>query len=556
MRRLFASLLVFSLLLLAPLPASAQNAGQADLDAAADQQITAETLGDLEKVIKLAESALEKGLDQGQQDFAKKLLSATLYQHAHRSTDAIFSRRRPDRNWRTIRDQALKDLAKAKKYDPTLPDVYLLEAKLQGELPMGDQQAAIAAVSEAIDVLKARDEPKQLAKAYMQRGRYVEDRDRKLADFEAAVKADPTNAEAGQGVALLYIQKGDNEKAVASLQKLVEQDRDNPALLEVLADTLINLKKYDEALKYCDDLIKQSPQDSTGYDLRARVKVMKDDIPGAIKDLDEALTINKDDVRALLIRSRLHASQGNEEQAKADNDRVLKLAPDLPQALELRSIIAASKKKWGDAIADMQLLLQTDPTNYEWRTRLAGLYAADNRPRKAIEQLTSVLDSIRDEGDPDQKEAKAEALEARGNALLSVGKHAEALKDYEEALRLDPDNTGVLNNYAWVLATSPDADVRNGKRSIELGTKACELTKYEKPHILSTLAAGYAENGDWENAIKWSSKAVELGAKDQEVDDQLKKELESYKEKKPWREKQEVEENTKPLGRSKTDLET
>src|SRR5262249_55164227 len=147
-------------------------------------------------------------------------------------------------------------------------------------------------------------------------------------------------------------------------------------------------------------------------------------------------------------------------------------------------------------------------------------------------------------------------LRARGDALLSIGKHADAVKDYEEALKVDPEDTGVLNNLAWVLATSPDDGVRNAQHSIELGLKACELTKYEKPHILSTLASGYAEKGDWETAIKWSSKAVELGAKDEDIDGQLKKELESYKEKKPWREKQEVEENTKPLGRSKNDLET
>jgi len=50
-------------------------------------------------------------------------------------------------------------------------------------------------------------------------------------------------------------------------------------------------------------------------------------------------------------------------------------------------------------------------------------------------------------------------------------------------------NTGVLNNFAWVLATSPNDEVRSGKRSDELASKACEVTKYEQPHILSTLAA-------------------------------------------------------------------
>jgi len=552
---LLAALAIVAALSFSAVGLAADKPGQADLDQATDLQITAETLGELEKVAKLAESALDKGLDKEQQDFAKKLLAATLYQHANRSVESLLERGRRNPRLPSIRTQALKDLDKAKKFDPSLPDVFLLEAKLQA-FPGGDLKAAVSSASEAIKLLAAKDDPKQLSKAYILRAQLTEDKDRKLADFDNAAKADPSNADAGQALALLYIQNGENEKAVATLQKLLERDADNPNLLAALAEALTDLKKYDEALKYCDDVIKQAPRNTMGYNLRARIKVMKDDIPGALKDLDEALSINGNDLQALLMRSNLHASQGHDEQAKADVDKLLKQAPDLPQAILLRSMIAAGKKRWGDAINDMQMLLQTDPTNSEWRIRLAGYYVGDARPRKAIDLLTQVLDGIRDDSDPDQKETKVDALRARGDALLSVGKHADAVKDYDEAVKLDPEDTGVLNNLAWVLATSPDDPVRNADRSIEFGTKACELTKYQKPHILSTLAAGYAEKGDFETAQKWSAKAVELGAKDQEVDDQLKKELESYKEKKPWREKQEVEENTKPLGRSKSELET
>jgi tetratricopeptide (TPR) repeat protein len=523
---------------------------------ATELQLTAETLGELERVIKLAEDALTKGLDAGQTEFAKKLLAATYFQHANRHADSVFERNPPDPRWPIIRQQALKDLEKAKRHDPALPDVYLLEAKFQ-VLPGGDKKAAGVAIDEAVKLLKAKDEPKELAKAYLLRAELTDDEEKKLADVEEALKADPTNLPALQARALMYVQKGDNEKAVAELQKLVEQDADNPALLAVLAEALTNLKKYDEALKYCDGVIKHAPRATLGYNLRARIKAAKDDFPGAIADLGEALAVNSNDVPALLMRSRLHSAEGNLDQAEADVEKVLRQRPDMPEAVITRSMLFARREKWGDAIADIQGLLQTDPTNNEYRLRLAQYYVGDKRPRKAIESLTSIIENVPDDATEDDKAVKEDALRSRGDALLSVGKHAEAIKDYEEALKIDPEDTGVLNNMAWVLATSPDDGVRNADRSIELGLKACELTKYQRPHILSTLASGYAEKGDWETAIKWSSKAVELGGEEKEVGEQLKKELESYKEKKPWREKQEIEENTKPLGgKTKSDLET
>jgi len=555
MRRFILPVAALALsLTLLPHAAWADNEGQADLDKATELQITAETLAELEQVIKLAESALTKGLDKGQTDFAKKLLGATLFQHADRSSKSVFEQVPPSRNWRSVRELGMKNLAKAKKYDPALPDIYLLEAKFQA-LPGGDEREAVAALDEAIKLLKTKDQPKQLADAYVLRAQFVDDNDRKLADYEEALKADPKHSAARQGRALLYIEKGEHEKGIADLRTLLEQDADNPGIAAELAVALIKTKKFDEALKYCEEVIKLAPKATEGYKLRAQLRWIKEDTKGALADLGEALSINGNDISALLMRSRLYASEKKDAEAKADLDKALRLRPDLPQAIELRSILAAQKKNFADAIADIQTLLQSDPTNGEYRLQLATLYAGDKRPRKAIELITTVIDGISDEKNAEQKELKGDALRQRGDALLSVGKHAEAVKDYEEALKLEPEDTGVLNNLAWVLATSPDDAVRNAKRSLECGLKASELTKYEKPHILSTLAAGYAESGDWETAIKWSSKAVELGVGEEDVDGQLKKELEGYKQKKPWREKQEIEENTKPLGK-KSDLET
>jgi len=531
-------------LLLTPAVVRAENEGQADLDAATDLQLSAETLGDLEKVIEKAESALKKGLDEGQAQFAKQMLAATLFQHANRLAAAIFEQQPPSPRWPLVRQYALKDLERAKTYDPKLPDVYLLTAKLQA-LPGGDLKAATAAADDAIRLLKEKDLPQDLSKAYLLRAALTDDDDKKLEYFNSAIAADDSNVQAWQARALIYLEKGDNEKAVADLTKLVEKQDDNPAAVGALAEALTNLKKYDEALKYADKVIEIAPTSTLGYNLRARINVLKEDLKAATEDLNKALEIDGKDIAALLMRSRLLAADGKNDEAKADVEKALTLRPDLPQGILMRSLLAAQKGNFAQAITDIQLLLHSDPQNADYRLQLATYMVADKRPRRAIEVLDKLI-----EADP----KNAEALRARGDALLSIGKHAEAIADYENALKIDGDDTGVLNNLAWVLATSPEDQLRNAKRAIELAKKACELTKYSKPHILSTLAAGYAEAGDWDEAVKWSSKAVEAG--DGEVAAQLKEELDSYKQKKPWREKQETEENTKPLEPQPSDLET
>ena len=130
------------------------------------------------------------------------------------------------------------------------------------------------------------------------------------------------------------------------------------------------------------------------------------------------------------------------------------------------------------------------------------------------------------------------ALRSRADAYLNVGKHQEAIADFEKALKIEPEDTTILNNLAWVLATSPDEKLRDGKRAVELATKACELTDYKLPHILSTLAASFAESGNFDNAVEWSQKAVDMD--DPENAEQLAKELQSYQKKEPWRERQDI----------------
>ena len=132
----------------------------------------------------------------------------------------------------------------------------------------------------------------------------------------------------------------------------------------------------------------------------------------------------------------------------------------------------------------------------------------------------------------------------RGCTFYELGEYRNAIADYERILEvanvrrtmLDEDNAEehALNNLAWLLATATD-EFRDGQRAVELATKACELTDYASAMNMGTLAAAYAEIGDFESAVKWSEKAIELEP-DPIARERSAKHLASYRSGRPWRE--------------------
>src|SRR5208283_5119699 len=99
-----------------------------------------------------------------------------------------------------------------------------------------------------------------------------------------------------------------------------------------------------------------------------------------------------------------------------------------------------------------------------------------------------------------------------GNALLQKGRVDEAIAQYQQALQINPDSLGVLNNLAWLLATCPDAHLRDGVQAVQYAGRACKLTHYGVAPLVGTLAAAYAEAGRYDDAIAAAQKACALAA--------------------------------------------
>lgn len=99
-----------------------------------------------------------------------------------------------------------------------------------------------------------------------------------------------------------------------------------------------------------------------------------------------------------------------------------------------------------------------------------------------------------------------------GSLFTRAGRRAEAIAEYQGVLALQPEHLADLNNLAWLLATAPEAALRDAPEAVRLAEHACQLTGYQRPLFLGTLAAAYAEAGRFAEAVATAETAVALAA--------------------------------------------
>jgi len=479
---------LFSIAALLACPAAlADDTGQSLLDKATETKLSAENLTDLNEVIKLSHEAIAAGLDDNSKKFANELLASTLTQRADMICTELFEQPITPNRGRKLVQIALSDLEQTLELDAEQAQAQYLIGRLYAHL--GEREKGLKAIDHAVRLTE--DDPPARAKSLIIRANLKTEPAERAADFNEAVRLQPHDPIVLRFRGMYHLTQNDLPAAIADLGAALAIEPKDSDTQEALGIAQSMSQKYDEAMESFNKAIELAPEVSSAFTQRARVRAIKGDVPAALADVEQAL----------------------------------KLQPGSVQALQLHATLLGSTGKFDQALADMNLLRKAMPDNPEILLQIAMLYQASKEPYKAITAYDQVLENDAE---------NVAAFRGRADAYLGLGKQAEALADYEAALKVDPKNSGVLNNLAWVLATSPNEELRDGKRAIELAKLACEVTEFKQAHIVSTLAAGYAETGDFETAVNWSKKAVELGP--ESMKGQLSKELESYQAKKPWRE--------------------
>jgi Flp pilus assembly protein TadD len=186
----------------------------------------------------------------------------------------------------------------------------------------------------------------------------------------------------------------------------------------------------------------------------------------------------------------------------------------------------AGQRRYDEAVTHFETALSLRPDDVKTRNNLGNVLAQQGRHAEAVREFEEALRL-----NPDH-------VTAHNNVAISykkLGRIGEAIAHYREAIRLQPDSVEAINNLAWLLAAHPDAQFRNGAEAVPLATRACELTKYQNPVALTTLAAAYAETGQFQTAISFAERAQELAKGSQgALAERLSAMLEAFRAGRPY----------------------
>lgn len=173
---------------------------------------------------------------------------------------------------------------------------------------------------------------------------------------------------------------------------------------------------------------------------------------------------------------------------------VMKLCSDASD--QLRSGDVASAKR------NVEAALRIDPKLWPALYIRAQIFRKEGKYELAIQDCNEALR---------QYPGFVEAALLRANINVRLGKYAEALKEYNYLISLHPRSVTLaraLSDRAWFQATCPNSSFRNGQQAVKDAKAACSMMAWKDEDMIDTLAAAYAEIGDFDSAVRYAAQAL------------------------------------------------
>jgi tetratricopeptide (TPR) repeat protein len=251
-------------------------------------------------------------------------------------------------------------------------------------------------------------------------------------------------------------------------------------------------RQWDNAVADFSTTIWREPTSSAALAERAICYEHQGDTDVAFAEFEEMLRRNPDDARAYALRAELLQKIGHDEPAREAANTAVQLDRKLALPHDVLGRIYARKQDVPSADRE-----------FDEAERLAPGHV---------------------------REALASAYHFQHNR-----NYVQTEAEFRQMAALFPRSANAQNALAWFLATCPDRARRNGREAIRYANQACELTKWSDAGIIDTLAAAYAEVGDFDNAIKYLTDALAKPEQTAGEWKHLEQHLVAFKRREPWR---------------------
>jgi tetratricopeptide (TPR) repeat protein len=259
-------------------------------------------------------------------------------------------------------------------------------------------------------------------------------------------------------------------------------------------------KRFREALAYFTKAIELDDRNADAYYERGIVYQELGELGKSLSDLTTAIS-KKSDSDYFYERGKTWYKLEDWNKAIADFDEAVRINPGNSDAIGERGLTWHAKGDYERAITDYDYALRLNSKDEIVFFNRGLAYRDKDRHEKAIQDFTAAI-RIK----PDYSSAYV----WRSNSLRKLSDFEKALADLASAFRYAPSDPFVFNDAAWFRATCPNAAFRDGKKAVTHAKRACELTSWKNPNYVDTLAAAYAQAGDFAEATKWSKESLKL----------------------------------------------
>lgn len=337
---------------------------------------------------------------------------------------------------------------------------------------------------------------------------------------------------------MVFSSKANTPYTQMFLTHIDEDGNDSPAVLvpnSTAANRAVNLpefinRPYEELASIQVKALEHLFHVERGTQLAAEGK--RDE---ALAEFEAAIKLQPDYWQAHVRAATVLVDQGKFDEAAAMLKKVLDANPERPQAHNSVGVVLSRRGLVSEAMAHFERAIQLDPNYAEAHTNLGRLLGQQGRLEEATARFFTAMDLQQDNPLAHLELAevllqrrmhelairhaqKAVELDAAlvdahlvlAKALAGQGRFALAAAQLEKAMAADPNNLRPVNDLAWLLATCPMDEVRNGTKAVQLAERACKATEHANPVLLGTLAAAYAELGRFPEAIATARKALGL----------------------------------------------